>query len=70
MSRRKYTHIKLFEKESLKMNEAGKVKREIAKTSGLEKEQVNRAHCVHRAAVLIVPDNVPLYPPQYTSYTR
>ena len=30
MSKRKYTHIKLFEKEILAMQDAGKTKREIA----------------------------------------
>ena len=40
MSKRKYTHIKLFEKEILEMKEAGKTKREIAEALGLEKEQV------------------------------
>lgn len=70
MSKRKYTYIKLFEKEILEMKEARKAKREIAKTLGLEKEQVNRVRHVHRAAVLMVPDNVPLYPPRCTTYTR
>ena len=37
MSKRKYTHIKLFEKEILAMKDAGKTKREIAEALGLEK---------------------------------
>ena len=40
MSKRKYTHIKLFEKEILEMKDAGKTKREIAEALGLEKEQI------------------------------
>ena len=40
MSKRKYTHIKLFEKEILEMKEAGKTKREIAEALGLDKDQI------------------------------
>ena len=40
MSKRKYTHIKVFEEEILKMKKAGKTKREIAEALGLEKDQI------------------------------
>ena len=40
MSKRKYTHIKIFEEEILALKAAGKTKQEIANTFGLEKEQV------------------------------
>lgn len=40
MSKRKYTNIKVHEKEIVAMKAAGKTKREIANAFGLEKEQV------------------------------
>ena len=40
MSKRKYTHIKLFEKEILEMKDAGKTKREIAEA--LIRERANK----------------------------
>lgn len=39
MSKRRYTHIKVFEKETLEMKDAGKTKRKITEALGLEKEQ-------------------------------
>lgn len=42
MSKKKYTYIRLFEKGILEMKETRKAKREMAKTLGLEKEQINR----------------------------
>jgi hypothetical protein len=40
MSKSRYTHIKPFEEEILKMKACGKTKREIADYFGLEKEQI------------------------------
>ena len=40
MEKRKYTHIKAVEAEILSMRAAGKTRREIAESLGLEKEQI------------------------------
>lgn len=58
MSKRKYTHIKLFEKEILEMKDAGKTKREIAEALGLEKEQIKHVDSSGRTYYqLIVPNS-------------
>ena len=40
MSRRKYTHVQVMEKQIVTMREAGKTRQEIADELGLEKEQI------------------------------
>ena len=40
MSRRKYTHVQVMEKQIVSMREAGKTRQEIADELGLEKEQI------------------------------
>ena len=40
MSRRKYTHVQVMEKQIVTMREAGMTRKEIADELGLEKEQI------------------------------
>ena len=40
MSRRKYTHVQVMEKQIVTMREAGMTRQEIADELGLEKEQI------------------------------
>lgn len=40
MTKRKYTHIKMFEEQIITMREAGMTQQEIADTLGLEKTQI------------------------------
>ena len=40
MSRRKYTHVQVMEKQIVSMREAGMTRQEIADELGLEKEQI------------------------------
>lgn len=40
MNKRKWTNIKIYEAEILKMREAGRTRQEIADALGLEKEQI------------------------------
>ena len=40
MGKRKYTHVKEYEREILQMREEGKTRREIAEHLGLEKQQI------------------------------